>query len=67
MSVCRNSTVIPLLTGRVNVSFFCSGGITWGRNQPDHLTSGWPWAVYAALAAGPSTSSTPDAQEAGNG
>ncbi len=43
MSICRNSTTIPLLTGRANISFFCSGGITWGRNQPGHLTSGWPW------------------------
>ncbi len=42
MSVCRNSTAIPLLTGRANVSFFCTGGITWGRNAPGHLTSGWP-------------------------
>jgi hypothetical protein len=42
MSVCRNSTVVPLLTGRVNLSFFCTGGITWGRNDPGHLTSGWP-------------------------
>jgi hypothetical protein len=42
MSICRNSTVIPLLTGRVNVSFFCTGGITWGHNDPHHLTSGWP-------------------------
>jgi len=42
MSVCRNSTAIPLLTGRANVSFFCTGGITWGRNDPNHLTSGWP-------------------------
>lgn len=42
MSVCRNSTVIPLLTGRANVSFFCTGGITWGHNDPDQLTSGWP-------------------------
>jgi hypothetical protein len=42
MSVCRNSTVIPLRTGRVNVSFFCTGGITWGRNDPHRLTSGWP-------------------------
>ena len=41
MSVCRNSTVIPLLTGRVNVSFFCTGGITWGHNNPRYLTSGW--------------------------
>ncbi len=46
MSICRNSTAIPLLTGRVNVSFFCTGGITWGGNRPDHLTSGWPWPIY---------------------
>jgi len=49
MSMCRNSTVIPLKTGQVNVSFFCSGGITWGLNHPDHLTSGWPWAVFQGL------------------
>jgi uncharacterized protein (DUF169 family) len=49
MSVCRNSTVIPLLAGRVNVSFFCTGGITWGRNPPDHLTSGWPWPLFQRL------------------
>jgi hypothetical protein len=42
MSICRNSTVIPLRTGQANVSHFCTGGITWGRNRPDHLTSGWP-------------------------
>lgn len=49
MSVCRNSTAIPLLTGRVNVSFFCTGGVTWGRNRPDHLTSGWPWPLFQRL------------------
>jgi uncharacterized protein (DUF169 family) len=49
MSVCRNSTVIPLSTGRINTSFFCTGGITWGRNCPDHLTSGWPWRLYRQL------------------
>jgi hypothetical protein len=48
MSVCRNSTVIPLLSARVNVSFFCSGGITWGRNDPNQVTSGWPWSEYPA-------------------
>jgi uncharacterized protein (DUF169 family) len=46
MSVCRNSTAIPLLSGRVNVSFFCSGGITWGRNDPNQVTSGWPQSEY---------------------
>ena len=46
MSICRNSTVIPLVSGRVNASFFCTGGVTWGRNDPGHLTSGWPWAQF---------------------
>jgi hypothetical protein len=46
MSICRNSTAIPLLTGRANLSFFCTGGITWGRNRPQHLTSGWPWPIF---------------------
>ncbi len=49
MSVCRNSTVLPLLTGRANVSHFCTGGITWGRNRPDWLTSGWPFPLFARL------------------
>lgn len=49
MSICRNSTVIPWQTGQVNVSFFCSGGITWGLNNPDHMTSGWPWALFHRL------------------
>jgi len=49
MSICRNSTVIPWQTGQVNVSFFCTGGITWGLNNPDHMTSGWPWTVFQRL------------------
>jgi uncharacterized protein (DUF169 family) len=49
MSMCRNSTVIPLQTGCVNVSFFCTGGITWGRNSARHLTSGWPWSQFQHL------------------
>jgi uncharacterized protein (DUF169 family) len=46
MSVCRNSTAIPLLTGCANISFYCTGGITWGRNHPGQLTSGWPWPLF---------------------
>ena len=49
MSLCRNSTVIPLQTGRANISFFCTGGITWGRNNPDHRTSGWPWPLWSRI------------------
>jgi hypothetical protein len=50
MSVCRNSTAVPLLTGRANVSFFCTGGITWGGNDPGHMTSGWPYPLFRCLA-----------------
>lgn len=46
MSVCRNSVVIPMVTGKANVSSFCAGGIAWGRNRPDHMTAGLPWALY---------------------
>jgi hypothetical protein len=49
MSVCRNSTVVPLLAGRANVSFFCTGGITWGRNDPRSLTSGWTWDDFVQI------------------
>jgi hypothetical protein len=50
MSMCRNTTVVPLLTGRVNGSFFCTGGITWGRNRADHLVSGWPPSQFRRVA-----------------
>jgi uncharacterized protein (DUF169 family) len=53
MSVCRNSTAIPLLSGRTNLSFFCTGGITWGRNRPDEITSGWPWAHWEQIGQSP--------------
>ncbi len=49
MSICRNSTVIPTKTGMVNISFFCSGGIAWGMNRHDHMTSGWPYPVFKEL------------------
>jgi len=50
MSMCRNSTVIPLLSGKVNASYFCTGGIAWGGNQPAMLTSGWPWELWRKVA-----------------
>ncbi len=46
MSICRNSTAIPLKTGKVNVSYFCTGGIAWGMNKPNHLTCGFPYRLY---------------------
>lgn len=46
MSICRNTTVIPFLTEKVNVSFFCTGGITWGGNHPKNLVCGMPYDLY---------------------
>ncbi len=49
MSMCRNSTAIPLLTGKVNISCFCTGGIAWGLNSPAHMTCGMPFHLYRRL------------------
>ena len=49
MSICRNSVAIPLLTGKVNVSYYCTGGVAWGENDPLTMTSGWPWAQWQEL------------------
>lgn len=50
MSMCRNSTVIPLLSGRINVSHFCTGGISWGKNEPQLMTCGMPHDIYQSVA-----------------
>ncbi len=49
MSICRNSTVIPAITGKANLSHFCTGGVAWGDNLPEHMTCGIPWELYARL------------------
>jgi uncharacterized protein (DUF169 family) len=49
MSVCRNSTLIPRQTGRANISHFCTGGIAWGKNFPDFLTSGFPYEIFRRI------------------
>ncbi|MDD5448818.1 MAG: DUF169 domain-containing protein [Actinomycetota bacterium] len=46
MSICRNSTVIPILKGAGNVSFFCVGGVSWGKNKPGFMTSGLPYEIF---------------------
>jgi hypothetical protein len=46
MSICRNSTVIPYLEDAANVSFFCTGAVAWGANQPSHLMSGLPGEMF---------------------
>lgn len=50
MSICRNSTVIPLQEGAGNVSFFCTGGVTWGGNPPANVTSGFPYHLFRKVA-----------------
>ncbi|MHB8895481.1 MAG: hypothetical protein ACYC99_09945 [Candidatus Geothermincolia bacterium] len=42
MSMCRNSTVLPLVEDAGNISFFCVGGVSWGGNSPVNMTSGYP-------------------------
>lgn len=49
MSVCRNSTVLPYLEDAGNISFFCTGGVTWGGNAPVHVTSGFPYRLFATV------------------
>ncbi len=49
MSVCRNSTVIPALKERANCSYFCSGAIFWGGNDPCFMTAGIPYDYYCRL------------------
>jgi len=49
MSICRNSTVVPALTGKANCSYFCSGAVFWGENSPDNFTTGIPYPVFCKL------------------
>ena len=49
MSVCRNSTVIPFLEGRANISHFCTGAVAWGGNDPSLMTAGFPWEIWQKL------------------
>ncbi len=49
MSICRNSTAIPFVTGKANVSYFCTGGIAWGLNKPQHMTCGLPYPLFKQL------------------
>ena len=49
MSVCRNSTVIPYVEGAGNISFFCTGGVSWGGNSPWQATSGYPYGVIGPV------------------
>jgi hypothetical protein len=49
MSMCRNSFVIPWQEKKANISYFCTGGVAWGKNEPDDMTSGYPYEMYLKL------------------
>ena len=49
MSICRNSFVIPWQQGKANISYFCTGGVAWGKNEPDDMTSGYPYETFLRL------------------
>ncbi len=49
MSVCRNSTVIPALKEKANCSYFCSGAIFWGGNDPAYMTAGISYDLFCRL------------------
>lgn len=46
MSMCRNSTILPLIEDAGNISYFCAGGASWGGNKPTNMTSGYPFHIY---------------------
>lgn len=49
MSMCRNSFVIPWQQRKANVSYFCTGGIAWGKNDSRNMTSGFPYDLFQRL------------------
>jgi hypothetical protein len=51
MSMCRNSTVLPLQQQQANISYFCTGGIAWGKNDPQNMTAGYPYELFQRIEA----------------
>lgn len=49
MSMCRNSFVIPFQQNKANVSYFCTGGVAWGKNDSRNMTSGFPYQLFGKL------------------
>lgn len=48
-SVCMNTSVIPYLTQKGNVSYFDAGGIGWGGNTHKNMIMGLPGQLYQRL------------------
>ena len=49
MSMCRNANVLPYVEDAGNISFFCTGGVTWGGNSPRNITSGFPYRLIKPM------------------
>lgn len=49
MSMCRNSFVIPFQQNLANISYFCTGGVAWGKNDSRNMTSGFPYHLFRKL------------------
>ncbi|MBN1471045.1 MAG: DUF169 domain-containing protein [Syntrophaceae bacterium] len=49
MSMCRNSFVIPFQQNKANISYFCTGGVAWGKNDSRNMTSGFPHQLFLKL------------------
>ncbi len=49
MSICRNSTVLPHVEDAGNITYFCTGGVTWGGNSPAHMAAGFPFRLIEPL------------------
>jgi uncharacterized protein (DUF169 family) len=48
-SLCLNCSVIPFLSQKGNVSYFCSGGLSWGGYTEKNLVMGLPDVLYKRL------------------
>ncbi len=49
MSMCRNSMAVPFQKKKANISYFCTGGIAWGKNLATNMTSGFPFDIFQKL------------------
>ncbi len=49
MSMCRNSMAVPFQKKKANISYFCTGGIAWGKNLATNMTSGLPYDIFQKI------------------
>ena len=47
--MCLSTTAYPYRNGKANVMMSDPGGVGWGGFDPEDLTIGMPWAMYAQI------------------